>query len=87
MDLKIITPTGSALEGFYEKISFHTPQGMVEILEDHASFVCEISPGPAYFTQGEVSEFLFISNGFAKVLDNKVTLIVHETRQYEMDRP
>jgi F-type H+-transporting ATPase subunit epsilon len=82
MDLIVLTPDKKVFEGKVNKISAPGVEGEFEVLENHAPLVSSLGMGSVLITPADSKELinLIIQSGFIEVLDNKVSLLVMETK-------
>lgn len=82
MDLIVLTPDKKVFEGKVNKISAPGVEGEFEVLENHAPLVSSLAFGNIVITPSESKELLnlIIQSGFIEVLDNKVSLLVQESK-------
>jgi F-type H+-transporting ATPase subunit epsilon len=82
MDLIVLTPDKKVFEGKVNRISAPGVEGEFEVLENHAPLVSSLGFGNVVITPTESKELLnlIIQSGFIEVLDNKVSLLVQESK-------
>ncbi len=81
--LRIVTPTGTALERDVNYVNLPTPGGPVGILANHAPMLCAVGKGKlrCRFEGGE--SLVFVAGGVASVEDNEVTVLAEEAESVE----
>ena len=81
--LRIVTPTGTALERYVNYVNLPTPGGSVGILANHAPMLCAVGKGKlrCRFEGGE--SLVFVAGGVASVEDNEVTVLAEEAESEE----
>ena len=81
--LRIVTPTGTALERDVNYVNLPTPGGSVGILANHAPMLCAVGKGKlrCRFEDGE--SLVFVAGGVASVEDNEVTVLAEEAESEE----
>ena len=81
--LRIVTPTGTALERDVNYVNLPTPGGSVGILANHAPMLCAVGKGKlrCRFEGGE--SLVFVAGGGASVEDNEVTVLAEEAESEE----
>ena len=81
--LRIVTPTGTALERDVNYVNLPTPGGSVGILANHAPMLCAVGKGKlrCRFEGGE--SLVFVAGGVASVEDNEVTVRAEEAESEE----
>jgi F-type H+-transporting ATPase subunit epsilon len=57
--------------------------GEFGVLEGHVPFLTGIEVGTLRYTAGTVTEYLAVTNGFAEVSDNKVSVLVDAAEKAE----
>jgi F-type H+-transporting ATPase subunit epsilon len=82
MDLIVLTPDKKVFEGKVNRISAPGVEGEFEVLDNHAALVSSLGFGIVQITPAESKELvnLPIQSGFIEVLDNKVSLLVQESK-------
>lgn len=76
LQLTVLTPTRRLVEGVgCTAVHFPSAQGVLGILPEHADLVCALGTGLVYFETDNVTSFLTISGGVAKVDGKSVTLL------------
>jgi F-type H+-transporting ATPase subunit epsilon len=74
--LTVLTPTRRLLEGVgCSAVHFPSAQGILGILPEHADLICALGTGLVYYETNNVTSFLTISGGVAKVDGKSVTLL------------
>lgn len=82
MDLIVLTPDKKVFEGKVNRISAPGVEGEFEVLDNHAPLVSSLGFGNVQITPSETKDLvnLSIQSGFIEVLDNKVSLLVQESK-------
>jgi F-type H+-transporting ATPase subunit epsilon len=82
MDLIVLSPDKKVFEGKVNRISAPGVEGEFEVLDNHAPMVSSLGNGNILITPSETKELLNLSiqSGFIEVLDNKVSLLVQESK-------
>lgn len=82
MDLIVLTPDKKVFEGKVSRISAPGVEGEFEILDNHAPLVSSLGFGNVMISPSESKELinLMIQSGFIEVFDNKVSLLVQESK-------
>lgn len=76
LQLTVLTPTRRLVESVgCTAVHFPSAQGVLGILPEHADLVCALGTGLVYFETDNVTSFLTISGGVAKVDGKSVTLL------------
>jgi F-type H+-transporting ATPase subunit epsilon len=76
IQLTVLTPTRRIVEGVgCSAVHFPSAQGVLGILPEHADLVCALGTGLVYFDTNNVTSFLTISGGVAKVDGTSVILL------------
>lgn len=78
--LRIVTPSGPALERNVNYVNLPTPEGSVGILADHAPMLCALGRGKlrCRFEEGET--LIAVSGGVASVENNEITVLTEEAQ-------
>lgn len=79
LQVSVVTPEGSVLEGEARSVVFPAYDGEIGILPRHAPLLTELGIGNLRVTRldGGVHR-LYIDGGFAQVVDDKVTLLTEQ---------
>lgn len=72
---EIVTPSGRVASGSCDMVVAPAIHGEIGILKNHAPFLASLSTGVLRIKHGEISDRVFISNGFIEVLENKVIIL------------
>ena len=72
---EVVTPTGRVSSGECTMVVAPAVHGEVGIMKDHTPYLAALSTGVLRIKHGEVSEKIFISNGFIEAIDNKVIVL------------
>jgi F-type H+-transporting ATPase subunit epsilon len=82
MDLIVLTPDKKVFEGKVNRISAPGVEGEFEILDNHTALVSSLGYGNVQITPSDSKDLvnLLIQSGFIEVLDNKVSLLVQESK-------
>lgn len=82
MDLIVLTPDKKVFEGKVNRISAPGVEGEFEVLDNHAPLVSSLGFGNVLITPSESKELinLMIQSGFIEVFENKVSLLVQESK-------
>ena len=76
--LRIVTPSGTALEAKAEYIRIPTPEGSVGILADHAPMLCAVGEGKLKCRSEEGERLIAVSDGVASVENNDGTVLTEK---------
>jgi|LauGreSBDMM110SN_4_FD.fasta_scaffold427882_1 F-type H+-transporting ATPase subunit epsilon len=82
MDLIVLSPDKKVFEGKVNRISAPGVDGEFEVLDNHAPMVASLGNGTILITPSDTKELknIAIQSGFIEVLDNKVSLLVQESK-------
>jgi len=82
MDLIVLTPDKKVFEGKVNRITAPGVEGEFEVLENHSALVSSLKFGNVLISPTESKETISLSiqSGFIEVLDNKVSLLVQESK-------
>lgn len=88
MHIEIVSSSRKVLACEASGISLPTSTGYVEILENHAPFVSELSVGVLRMLSGpHANTAYFISGGYLEIKDNKLTILADVIEEKsEIDR-
>ena len=81
--LRIVTPTGTALERDVNYVNLPTPGGSVGILANHAPMLCAVGKGKLRCRVEGGESLVFVAGGVASVEDNEVTVLAEEAESEE----
>ena len=81
--LRIVTPSGTALEANAEYIRIPTPEGSVGILADHAPILCAVGEGKLKCRSEEGETIIAVSGGVASVERNEVIVLTEKAEMAE----
>ena len=73
--LKIVTPSGTALERDANYVNLPTPEGSVGILQNHAPMLCAVGEGRLKCRSEEGETLISVSGGVACVENNEITVL------------
>lgn len=81
MDLIVLTPDKKVFEGKVNRITVPGVEGEFEVLDNHTPIVSSLAFGTILITtENKENINLNIASGFIEVLDNKVSLLVQESK-------
>jgi F-type H+-transporting ATPase subunit epsilon len=75
MHLEIVTPEKQVFSGMVDSVTVPATTGYLGILPGHAPLLAELGIGEVSYKNGEKTEYLFCSWGFAEVLPERVVLL------------
>ncbi len=78
--LKIITPSGTALDRGVNYVNLPTPEGSVGVLADHAPMLCAVGRGKLKYRFDGGESFVSVSEGVASVEHNELTVLAEEAQ-------
>jgi F-type H+-transporting ATPase subunit epsilon len=73
--LEIVTPEKQVFSGMVDSVTFPSATRYLGILPGHAPLLAELGVGEISYKNGEKTEYLFCSWGFAEVLPERVVLL------------
>jgi len=76
LQLTVVTPQGQAFDGEVEQVVLPGTEGDFGVLEQHERFLTSLRPGPLEIRTGGGSEWAALSDGFADVGADSVTILV-----------
>ena len=76
LHLTVVTPTGQAFDGAVEQVVLPGTEGDFGVLEQHERFLSALRPGPVEIKTAAGSQWAAISDGFADVSAEAVTVLV-----------
>jgi F-type H+-transporting ATPase subunit epsilon len=89
LHLEVVTPEKVMVSQEVEIVVAPGSLGEFGVLEGHVPFLTGITPGEVRYTSGGQTEHLAVTNGFAEVSDNKVSILVdaaEKARDIDMER-
>ena len=72
--LKILTPEGTAFEGFADAVYVPGAAGRFEILPGHAPIISALCAGEVRVVEGTQEQRFAVRGGVVKVRDNEITV-------------
>ena len=76
LQLTVVTPEGQAFDGEVEQVVLPGSEGDFGVLEQHERFLTSLRPGAVEIRAGGGSEWAAVSDGFADVGGEQVTVLV-----------
>ena len=73
--LRVVTPSRLVLDEDVDEVTAHGELGEFGVLPNHIAFLSTLVPGELSYKQGAVKRSLFVSGGYAEVLDNVMTVL------------
>ena len=73
--LRVVTPSRQVLDEDVDEVTAHGELGEFGVLPNHIAFLSTLVPGELSYKQGAVKRSLFVSGGYAEVLDNVMTVL------------
>jgi len=89
LHLKIITPEKVVVNEDVEAVVAPGSLGEFGVLLEHITFLSGIVPGELRYTKGDKTESFAVTNGFAEVTNNKVSILVdaaEEAHNIDLER-
>jgi F-type H+-transporting ATPase subunit epsilon len=81
--LEVVTPDKVVVSQEVNSVVAPGSLGEFGVLEGHVPFLTGIEVGALRYTAGTVTEYLAVTNGFAEVSDNKVSVLVDAAEKAE----
>lgn len=75
LQLEIVTPQGKAYESAVDQVILPTRKGEVGILPGHLPLLTQVDAGELRVLKGGKTEYLAVSQGFAEVMQNRVSVL------------
>ena len=76
LNLEVVTPSGIIADTEADIVVAPGSEGEFGVLPGHINFLSGIVPGELRYTNGEKTEYMAISSGFAEVSSDKVSILV-----------
>ncbi len=73
--LDIVTPDRVVVSTDVDYVGACGIDGQFGLMPQHAPLVSALAIGDVYYRQGDSTTWVFVSGGFARVTDNKVTIL------------
>jgi len=73
--LRVVTPSRLVLDEDVDEVTAHGELGEFGVLPNHIAFLSTLVPGELSYKQGAGKRSLFVSGGYAEVLDNVMTVL------------
>jgi F-type H+-transporting ATPase subunit epsilon len=73
--LRVVTPSRLVLDEDVDEVTAHGELGEFGVLPNHIAFLSTLVPGELSYKQGAIKRSLFVSGGYAEVLDNVMTVL------------
>jgi len=87
--LEIVTPEKVVVSQEVNTVVAPGSLGEFGVLEGHVPFLTGIEPGELHYSSGSKTEHLSVTNGFAEVSENRVSILVdaaERTEDIDLDR-
>ncbi|MGD9157617.1 MAG: F0F1 ATP synthase subunit epsilon [Desulfobacteraceae bacterium] len=86
LNLEVVTPGGAIANVEADIVVAPGTEGEFGILPGHINFLSGIVPGELRYTDGEKTEYMSITSGFAEVSNDKVSILVDSgEKAHEID--
>ncbi|MBN2418701.1 MAG: F0F1 ATP synthase subunit epsilon [Deltaproteobacteria bacterium] len=76
LNLEVVTPAGIIADVEADIVVAPGSEGEFGVLPGHINFLSGIVPGELRYTNGDKTEYMAISSGFAEVSNDKVSVLV-----------
>jgi F-type H+-transporting ATPase subunit epsilon len=76
LNLEVVTPAGIIAEVEADIVVAPGTEGEFGVLPGHINFLSGIVPGELRYTDGDKTQYMSISSGFAEVSNDKVSVLV-----------
>ena len=76
LQLTVVTPEGEAFDGQVEQVVLPGTEGDFGVLEEHERFLTALKPGAVEIKSAGGSQWAAVSDGFADVSSESVTVLV-----------
>ena len=89
LNLEVVTPAGIIAEVEADMVVAPGTEGEFGVLPGHINFLSGIVPGELRYTNGEKTEFMAITSGFAEVSNDKISVLVDSgevANEIDLDR-
>ncbi len=75
LHLQVVTRSKTVVEAEVDEVRMPGVLGELGVLPGHAGLLTSLSTGELYYREGRDVEYLVVQDGFAEILDNKVTVL------------
>lgn len=75
IQLRIVTPTRPLLDEEVDEVTAPGALGEFGVLPNHITFLTLLVPGEMSYKQGMTKQYLAVSDGYAEVLNNVMTVL------------
>ncbi|MDO8786121.1 MAG: F0F1 ATP synthase subunit epsilon [Syntrophales bacterium] len=82
--LEIVTPEKMAFSGKVEQVTIQGSEGQFGVLKGHAPLLSSVEIGELNFTRDGKKTYYAVSNGYAEVASDKVTVLVEAAESSDM---
>ncbi|MDA8019926.1 MAG: ATP synthase F1 subunit epsilon [Thermoanaerobaculia bacterium] len=79
--VSVVTPEQAVLETDAVFASFPAHDGEYGVMQGRAPLLCQLGIGVLRVDDGEKQNYLFIDQGFAQMVDNKLTILTEQARK------
>lgn len=88
LNLEVVTPAGIIANVEADIVVAPGTEGEFGVLPGHINFLSGIVPGELRYTNGEKTEYMAVTSGFAEVSSDKVSVLVDSGEiAHEIDSP
>jgi len=84
---QVVTPERQVIDKQVDFIVLTAYDGEIGILPEHAPLLCKLIPSALKLIENDKPEYLYVSGGFAEVLNNSVTIISPEAMTIDEINP
>ena len=86
VSLEVVTPVGTVAEVEADIVVAPGIEGEFGVLPGHINFLSGIEPGELRYRNGEKTEYMAVTSGFAEVSNDKVSVLVDSAEMaHEID--
>ena len=86
VNLEVVTPSGTVAEVEADVVVAPGIEGEFGVLPGHINFLSGIEPGELRYRNGEKTEYMAVTSGFAEVSNDKVSILVDSAEMaHEID--
>lgn len=86
VDLEIVTPSGTVAKVQADIVVAPGIDGEFGVLPGHINFLSGLVPGELHYKNGDKTEYISVTSGFAEVSNDKVSILVDSAEKaHEID--
>lgn len=80
MELRIVTPEGTAFKGEADAVQLPGIDGLFQVLNNHAPLISALKEGTVKVEKDNAKQFFKIKSGIVEVLNNNISVLTEGLR-------